>query len=641
MVTTNFLRLSALCGLISLFAFHSFGTEKKVIKSPDGSIQFSVFTSGKQLYYDVTLKKNPVIEASPMVMTIDGAAITQVAGFGKIENSSINESYPWLGLKSLATNRYNGSKIDLKSINGIDYNLEIRVFNDAAAFRFIVAGSNNAFLTPDEATVFTVPSGSTTWYHDFYMHYEGVHSKKEVDTIPAGQWAAPVVTVKLPQGNGYAAITEADLKNYAGMGLQTTGKRGFVLKLAHNQPASYPYVLRYSKEDVERLSKIAAIKGTITTPWRVVLIGTDLNTLVNSDAIHNLCPPSDPELFPKGLKTDWIKPGRAVWKYLDGGGASTVENMKKFSKEAAELGFEHNVLEGFWSRWSDDSIRHLVDYSNQQKVGIFVWVHSKNLRDSVMRHQVFQRCHDLGIAGLKIDFFDSEAKEVIDLYTTIMKEAAQLKLMLIFHGANKPTGLERTWPNTMIYEGVKGMEASKLPDRATHETIIPFTRMLAGPADYSVVHLGDRRKNTTWAHQLATAAIFSAPLITYAATPANLLANPAVEMIRSIPSTWDETRVLAPSEIGELAIYAQRKGDTWFLSVINGLIPKKLAIPVSFLGKSSYDVMMISDEKDNSSAVKIENKTIKKSESIDIEMGIGGGYIARFTKEQITNRSNY
>jgi alpha-glucosidase len=165
--------------------------------------------------------------------------------------------------------------------------------------------------------------------------------------------------------------------------------------------------------------------------------------------------------------------------------------------------------------------------------------------------------------------------------------------------------------------------------------------MLAGPADYSVVHLGDRRKNTTWAHQLATAAIFSAPLITYAATPANLLANPAVEMIRSIPSTWDETRVLAPSEIGELAIYAQRKGDTWFLSVINGLIPKKLAIPVSFLGKSSYDVMMISDEKDNSSAVKIENKTIKKSESIDIEMGIGGGYIARFTKKQITNRSNY
>ena len=618
---------------IIILNFNSYGSGKVTVQSPDGTIKFKVFQSGKQLSYSVTLENNPVIEQSSLVMTIDGDEISQVSEIGKIENFKVNETYPWLGLNSIATNRYNGSIIAFKSLKGIDYTLDIRVFNDAVAFQFIVPGSKNIVRTPDEATVFTVPSGSTTWYHDLYMHYEGVHTKKDVDTIPAGQWAAPVVTVKLPHGTGYAAITEADLKDYAGMGLQTNGKRGFVLKLAHAQPASYPYVLRYSKEDVERLSKIASIAGTITTPWRVVLVGKDLNTLVNSDAIHNLCPPADPKLFPQGLKTDWIKPGRAVWKYLDGGGDGTVENMKKFSKEAGELGFGHNILEGFWSKWSDDSIRYLVNYSKQQKVGIFVWVHSKNLRDSVVRHQVFQRCHDLGIAGLKIDFFDSEAKEVIDLYTTIMKETAQLHLMLIFHGANKPTGLERTWPNIMIYEGIKGMEASKLLDRATHETTIPFTRMLAGPADYSVVHLGDRRKNTTWAHQIATAAIFSAPLITYASSPANLLANPCVEMIKSIPSTWDETKVLAPSEIGELAIYALRKGDTWFLSVINGLSPKNLTIPLLFLGKSNYEVMLVRDDKDNSSAVKIENKTTKKGDSINIEMGIGGGLIARFIKK--------
>jgi len=363
--------------VVLLLSFNSFGAVEKIIKSPDGSIRFKVFLSGKQLSYSVMLKDKPVIEASPMVMTIDGADISQIVKFGRIKNFKVNETYPWLGLNSTAINRYNGSKIALKSLNGIDYNLEIRVFNDAVAFQFIVPGSKNALRAPDEATVFTVPSGSTTWYHDFYMHYEGVHTKKDVDTIPAGQWVAPIVTVKLPHGTGYAAITEADLKNYAGMGLQTNGKRGFVLKLAHAQPASYPYVLRYSKEDVERLSKIASIAGTITTPWRVVLVGSDLNALVNSDAIHNLCPPADSKLFPQGLKTEWIKPGRAVWKYLDGGGAGTVENMKKFSKEAAELGFEHNILEGFWSKWSDDSIRNLVNYSNQKKVGIFVWAHSK------------------------------------------------------------------------------------------------------------------------------------------------------------------------------------------------------------------------------------------------------------------------
>lgn len=633
MITKNLLIKGILFFLMSFLAFNSFGAGETVVMSPDGSIQFKVFLSGKQLSYSVMLKNEPVIEASPMVMTIDGVNITQANELGKIVNFKVNKTYPWLGLNSTAVNHYYGSKIEIKSLNGINYNLDIRVFNDAVAFQFIVPGSGNFLRVPEEATVFTVPSGSLTWYHDFYMHYEGVHAKKEVDTIPAGQWAAPVVTIKLPHGTGYAAITEADLKDYAGMGLQTNGKRGFVLKLAHAQPASYPYVLRYSKEDVERLSKIASIAGTITTPWRVVLVGSDLNSLVNSDAIHNLCPPADPKLFPQGFKTEWIKPGRAVWKYLDGGGTSTVENMKKFSKEAGELGFEHNILEGFWTRWSDDSIRYLVNYSKQQKVGIFVWVHSKNLRDSVIRHQVFQRCHDLGITGLKIDFFDSEAKEVIDLYTSVMQEAAQLHLLLIFHGADKPTGLERTWPNIMIYEGVKGMESSKLLDRATHETTIPFTRMLAGPADYSVVHLGERRKNTTWTHQIATAAIFSAPVITYAATPANLLANPAVEMIKSIPSTWDETKVLAPSEIGELAIYAQRKGDTWFLSVINGVSPKSLNIPLSFLGKGNYETMLVGDVKENSAAVKIENKKMKKDESIEIEMGVGGGFIARFIKK--------
>ncbi len=306
----------------------------------------------------------------------------------------------------------------------------------------------------------------------------------------------------------------------------------------------------------------------------MIIAGNDLNTLVNCDAVYALCPPPDKTLFPDGSATEWVKPGRAVWRYLDGGGDQTLKNMKEFSRLASELGFEYNILEGFWSRWPDDSIKALVDYSRNLGVGIIVWKHSNTLHDQKARQELFQRCHDLGIAGFKIDFFDHEAKEVIDLYENILKETAAMKLVCIFHGANKPTGLWRTYPNAMIYEGVKGMEASKLLDRATHETTIPFTRMVAGPADYSVCHFGVRRQNTTWVHQAATAAIYSAPVITYAANPANILANPCAGMIKSIPSVWDETIVLPPSEIGDLAIYAQRKGTTWFLSVINGIQPK-------------------------------------------------------------------
>lgn len=624
-----------LTSLVSLSSSGFSAPPKHDIASPDGKLHCLITAENNQLALSVTLYGKIIIENSPLLMSVDGVSITSGAKAGKIRKFSANETYPLFGLHSVAKEIYNGASIAITHVkSGIKYTLEAKVFNDAVAFRFVVPGDNNSLRIPDESTVFTFPKKSTVWYHDLYMHYEGVHTKKLIDTIPSGQWAAPPLMAKLAEDAGYVAITEANLVNYAGMALQSDGKNGFTLRLGHSHPASYPYVLRYKKEDVERLSKIAEVKGTITTPWRLVIAGKDLNTMVNSDAVYSLCPPPDKTLFPEGAKTEWVKPGRAVWKYLDGGGDGTLKVMKEFSKEAGELGFEYNVLEGFWSRWPDDSVRALVDYSKKLGVGIIVWKHSNTLYDTKARQDLFQRCHNLGIAGFKIDFFDHEAKEVIDLYETILREAAALKLVLIFHGANKPTGLWRTWPNAVIYESVKGMEASKLLDRATHETTIPFTRMLAGPGDYSVCHFGARRQNTTWVHQVATAAIYSAPVITYAATPAHILENPCSDMIKSIPSVWDETIVLPPSEIGELAIYAQRKGTTWFLSVINGLQPKNVKIPLSFLGNGSYNTLVLNDNPENPAAVIISIGTANQNDFVNLNMGLGGGFMTRFTIKQ-------
>lgn len=601
------------------------------LDSPDGKINCQITTENDEILLSVTMNGRLVLEPSPLRMSVDGIEITNRFKAGKIKNFSANTTYPIWGLHSVATDNYNGASISLThSESGIKYSLEAKAFNDAIAYRFIVPGKKNSLRKPDESSVFRLPAGTTAWYHDLYMHYEGIHEKKLLDTVPSGQWAAPPVMMKLKSDYGYLAISEANLIDYAGMALQTDGKNGFTLRLGHNHPASYPYVLRYKKEDVERLAKIAAVKGTITTPWRVIIAGTDLNTMVNSDVMQNLCAPPDKDLFPGGIEKGWVKPGRAVWKYLDGGGDGTLSVMKKFSKEAAELGFEYNILEGFWSRWPDDSIKSLVDYSKNLGVGIIVWKHSNTLYDSKFRQELFQRCHDLGIAGFKIDFFDHEAKEVIDLYETILKEAAALNLVLIFHGANKPTGLARTWPNALIYESVKGMEASKLADRATHETTIPFTRMLVGPADYSVTHFGDRKKNTTWVHQAATAAIYSAPVLTYAATPAHILENPCVDMIKSIPAVWDETIVLPSSEIGELAIYAQRKGTTWVLSVINGLQPKTINIPLTFLSAGIYSTLVLHDDEDNPASAIVLESTATKSDMVKINLSAGGGFMTRF-----------
>ena len=605
------------------------------VNSPDNSIRFNLSVKNGSPLFSATLNNSLLITPSPLVMSVDGIKVTDGIKIASVKRFSETDTYPVYGLHSTAINRCNGARIALTHTNsGLKYYMDIKVFDSGFGFRFVVPGKDDEERIPGEATEFNVPSGSQVWYHNLRMHYEGEYSRKLIDTVPAGEWAAPPVTFKLPDGRGYGSITEANLSGYAGMALQTSGNKGFTIRLGHEHPVSYPYELRYTREDIERVSKSASVRGTITTPWRVVLAGKELNTLVNSDVITSLCPPPDKKYFPEGLFTPWIRPGRAVWRYLDGGGDNSLRNMKEFSRLAGEMGFEYNILEGFWSRWPDDSVKALVDYSRNMGVGIIVWKHSKELRDPEERQQFLSRLVNLGIAGIKVDFFDHEAKEVIDFYESLFRECAALKLVLILHGANKPTGLQRTWPNVMIYEAVRGMEASRLVDRATHETTLPFTRMLAGPADYSVCHFGERRRNTTWVHQVATAAIYAAPVITYAANPFNLVSNPCAEMIKSIPPVWDQTIVLAPSEIGEIAVYAQRKGSTWFLSVINGAEPKTVKIPLSFLENITYNTLCLKDSQKDTAQVIIEKSKASKNDIISVNLGTGGGYMCRFSPQQ-------
>lgn len=624
-------KINILFSLLLLVAAKTFSQDHVLLKSPDQQISITLSVRNNNLSYSISRKGKILVEPSPIRMFVDGAAITDGVSIGQAELYQLDEQYPWYGVHATARNHYNGAKVAINK-GAIAYVVDLRVFNDGAAFRLLVPGKENSRRIAEEATVFKLPTGSMAWYHDLDMHYEGLYKKKRMDTVKAGQWAAPSVTFQLPDSKLYLAITEADLKNYGGMALQTDGKGGMVLRLPQNQPTSYPYKLRYSPADTLKLARPATIAGTITTPWRVAMIADNLNSLVNNDMVHNLCPPPDHKLFPQGIQTPWIKPGSAVWKYLDDGGVSTVANMKEFSRMAAELGFKHNILEGFWNKWSDDELRGLVNYSKQRGVEIWLWEHSKNLWDVAKRQAFFKRCHDLGIGGLKLDFFDHEAKDVIDLYQDILEETAAFQLMVNFHGANKPTGQERTWPNELTREAVKGMEASKLADRAGHNVTLPFTRFIAGHAEYTPVHFGERRKNTTWTHQIATAVIFAAPLLTYAASPQHLLQNPAVEMIKSIPSIWDETIVLPGSAIGEGAVYARRKGNTWFLAVINGVKPKTLQVSLSFLGEGTFNRLEVRDVKGNAATLKVIKGLNHKKDNIVLQLSEGGGYIARFMK---------
>lgn len=623
-MTTRFARALAFTSFLGLAC--GIRAEVMTLTSPNGTVSVTLSTD---LTFQVKLNNQLAVDKSPIRLRVNDSELSSGVSVTKVSRSRRSETYAWRGPHRIATNRYESATLNLKSGSGADFTLEFRAFDDGIAFRHTIPGEGAR--TPDESTAFALPDGSVVWHHGLGGHYEDVYKRSLLAEIKPGEWIAPPLTYKIPGRNIYAAITEAALVNYSGMALQAKGDGTFEMALGHKHPVSYPFRLRYSN-DIDRVSSPYITKGTIRSPWRIIMVGRDLNALVNSDIVHNLCDPPDAKLFPRGLQTDWIKPGRAVWKYLDGG-VNTFENMKDFSLWAGELGFEHHVIEGFWSRWSDDQIRELVNLSNERGVSLWLWRHSRELRTQEAQNSFFRKLQTNGIAGAKIDFFDHEHGEVVNLYTELLRKAAEHRIMVNFHGANKPTGESRTWPNELVREGVRGMESSRLRDRAIHNVTLPFTRYLAGTGDYTPVHFGARKGDTTDAHQVATAAVFNEPLLTFAAHPTNLLKHPALPMIKSIPAVWDETIVLPPSEIGKVAVFARRSGAAWFLAVLNGPESNAAEIPLSFLGPKKYRMLEVADDPSKPGLVQVSEKGISPRDSIPLKLTAGGGYIARFLAE--------
>jgi alpha-glucosidase len=668
LIRIAFTLLAVLCPAAQLSA-----ADDVVLASPDGNVQFRLsLDSEARLRYSVAFREKPVIGTSAIGITVDGVNLAEGVELGKADQYKVNQTYPWNGVHSTAVDHSNGVKIGVTHRRSrTAYTVEVRAYNDGIAFRHIVPGEGTR--VPDEATVFQVPAGSSIWYTDMESGYEGRYLEGRVvnpvnlgirisDVLPGG-YMAPPVTFMLPEGAGYASITEGRLRHYSGMGLQADDSGGLHARLAHAVEPGWVFREAHLP-DAERLKKPASITGTITTPWRVVMIGADLNALVNCDIVHNVSDPPDPKLFPNGLNTDWIKPGRALWRYMDNGSdtsrgpSPTSEEMKPWADLGRQLGFEYNYLEGYWDRWSEAELKDLADYSRERGVKLIVWKYRNDFTDekgaeSPRRSSIFprrpadrdhaadskdvekairaffERCRRAGVAGVKIDYFDHEHKEIIELYETILNLAAEYRLLVDFHGANKPTGLERTYPNLLGQEAIRGMEYG--PPYATHEVTLPFTRLLAGLADYTPMMFGGvKLADTTWAHQIGNAILLQAPLLVFSAHPANILANPAVDVIKSIPSVWDETVVLPVSRIGDVAAFARRKGNTWFLAVTNGPVAKTVRVDLSFLGGEGTWVSTLVRDTDEAAAVKIEHVTLRRSESLDLNLRSGGGFVGRF-----------
>jgi alpha-glucosidase len=607
-----------------------------VVTSPDGHVALTLSLEAGGLRYEAALDRRTVLEKAPVGICAEGVNAAAVK-FGKMRRYRIDDTYPWYGVHSMAHESGEGVEIPLMGSDGAEaFALEARAYDNGIAFRLKLPGGKARI--PQETTGFRPVEGSSVWSFDpTRSHYEGVYEKHAAAELAEGSFMAPPVVVEEPEDAAYLAITEGRLQDYPGMVLRADGKGMLSARPGNEVPADKALEYFQGKQTAARLAIPARIAGPIETPWRIVMIARNLNGLVNNDIVSDVADAPDPEIFPEGARTQWIRPGRAVWKYLDDGGPATLENAKGWSRMAGQLGFEYQVLEDYWERWGEAQLKDLVEYSRLQGVGIWLWKNRRDLETEEQRRAFFDMCNRTGVVGVKVDFFDSEAKEVVDLYQAILRDAAEHHLLVNFHGSDKPTGEQRTWPNELTREAVEGMEyccedtGSEDAPRAQHAATLPFTRLLAGPADYTPVLFDKGLNGTTWANQIASAVILTSPLLTYAARPETILNNPGVDVIRDIPSVWDETIALDPSRIEELAVFARRNGKRWFLACMNGDTRREIVVPLRFLGGGSWQARTVSDVEGNATAVQAGQARFTAKDSLRLKLGPGGGYVAEFS----------
>lgn len=599
------------------------------LNSPNGDIEAIIASDATAtLYFRVVKRTRLVIPDSRMGITVDNINLgTNITTVYLAPPTKIDETYACRGERSSCRNYCNASTVTVNRTGSGDLKLEIelRVYDNGVAFRYRIPGTGNRRIR-GESTSWKLPEGSVVWSQDNVVNYEGIINRRVAEEL-AGR-IGPPLTLRLPDNgpysDGYAMITEADLTGFSGMSFEVQKGTNILRTVFKDDPSGF------------------TVPGGSFTPWRVITVSDDLNGLVNAQLVNHLAPPPSPEL----ASADWIRPGRAVWSWW--AHDTRLEDQVPYIDAAVQLGFEYTLWDEGWERWGDENLDKLLAYARDKGVNVWLWKRQSEV-EAPAAQEAFWSLIDsknkaLGrrvIVGAKIDFFDSESQQKIALYRALLEGAARHNLMVNFHGANKPAGEARTWPNEMTREGIRGLEYNKFngANPPWHNVGLLFTRCLAGASDYTPVTFDPKRiGETTFAHQLATAFLFTSPVIHFADDPRRYLEAPApvVEMIKACPAVWDETIVQPGTEIGESAIYARRRGETWFVAGINGNAKeaKDVTLELRFLADGrKYRLDLVADDAASATAFSTTTRTAEKDARVPVSMRPGGGFVARLTPE--------
>ncbi len=630
-----------------------------ILQSPDQSSEIKI-TAGEIIEYGVWYKGIHVLGNS-----VIGLQFSQAPYFGKNvsiihhEKSSVNETWkPVVGSFDKVLNYYNELIIDIQEDKFPErmIRIAIRAYNDGIAFRYHIPESWKRFLPNyqdverlillDELTSFKFTSNHKVWAAD-YRSYAS-HQEEEFNSLFL-QEIRPEQVIGLPllakiDNKCYAAITEADLTDWAGMYLKRRNIGNSIILEADLSP------LPGNPQE-----KVKILPGS-WSPWRVIMLGDSPGALIESEIVNNLNDPC--EIKDPG----WIVPGISAWDHWWSGEVNmNTETIKDYIQLAADMGWEYMLIDWHWygapfttnGDFRADpnadittvnpavDMPEVLDFANNKDVKLILWL----LWDHVEKQmdEAFALYESWGISGVKIDFMARDDQEMVNWYHKVVKKAAEHKLVVDFHGAYKPTGWSRTYPNLMTREGVLGNEYSKWSSRITpeHNVTLPYTRMLAGHMDYTPggflnVTAKDFRNGkpaqvmTTRAHQLAMFVVYYSPYTVACDHPDNYKDQKGIEFLMEVPASWDDTRFLC-GEVGEYIFMARKKGKRWYIGGMNNSIPREVIVDLDFLPAGKYKLYYFEDsEKSNvePTEINVGSKNIEGGQPFKLRMERGGGYAA-------------
>lgn len=644
-------------GLIVLTA--AARAEVRKLASPDGAVQAALGIDPQgRLAYEVSYRGRPIAAPAAIGLTLDGADLGRAASVTAVNVREVHERFPARGVHATAAFDALVALYTVKPRDGAPYGVQLAVANGGFAWRFLVPGQGRRRVSAEAAT-WRLPAESRAWYAERLSDWKLKSYAGEWLCAPLGELhrvspqgplqAMPLVA-ELPdaRGGGYAAVAEAALYRYSGLRLEA--RADGALCGAFTEKGGF---------DVE---------GSFRTPWRALILAPTLDALVNSDLLAGLSPPPDPALFGGD---EWAAGGRSVWSWWQGeADYMSVASEKRAVDCAARLKFEFTTLDEGWEQWTNawQTLGEVCQYAATNGVRVFVWKHSKELNKPEGGYRELRafldRARAAGAAGVKVDFMNGEDAGLIAFDECLLQEAAARKLLVNFHGCQKPSGESRTYPNEVTREAVRGLELNRIAEGyerrlrekggslgarayvpggenqclpASHDAALPFTRCVAGHADYTPLAFS-RPGETTWAHQLAMAYLVTSPLLVMAEHPERLLGEPklaaALPFIESLPTAWDETRVLEGSRIGILAALARRKGDAWYVAVANGTRNVQLfSFAPQFTGWKGVRVEQLADVSGSPRELAARTRSASGSGPLIVALEPCGGYVARLTRE--------